>query len=63
MVRRIVQVILAGLDRRRFPWVAEGREASDVERNAAIMASAALIAMRKRKHPGEAKRRTNKKAA
>ena len=47
MVRRIVQVILAGLDRRRFPWVAEGREASDAERNAAVIASAALIAMRK----------------
>jgi hypothetical protein len=47
MVRRIVQVILAGLDRRRFPWVAEGREASDAERSAAIIASAALIAMRK----------------
>src|SRR6185295_7736132 len=47
MVRRIVQVILAGLDRRRFPWVAESREASDAERNAAVIASAALIAMRR----------------
>jgi hypothetical protein len=47
MVRRIVQVILAGLDRRRFPWVADGREASEAERNAAVIASAALIAMRR----------------
>jgi hypothetical protein len=47
MVRRIVQVILAGLDRRRFPWVAEAREASDAERNAAVIASTALIAMRR----------------
>ena len=47
MVRRIVQVVLAGLDRRRFPWVAEGREPTEAERNAAVLASAALMAMRK----------------
>jgi hypothetical protein len=47
MVRRIVQVILAGLDRRRFPWVAERREPTEAERHAAVLASAALMAMRK----------------
>jgi hypothetical protein len=47
MVRRIVQVVLAGLDRRRFPWVAERREPTESERNAAVLASAALMAMRK----------------
>jgi hypothetical protein len=47
MVRRIVDVILAGLDRRRFPWVAERREPTEPERNAAVLASAALMAMRK----------------
>lgn len=47
MVRRIVQVVLAGLDRRRFPWVMERREPTEAERNAAVLASAALMAMRK----------------
>jgi hypothetical protein len=47
MVQRIVQVIKDGLDRRRFPWVSEGREPSEAERDAAILASAALIAMRR----------------
>lgn len=47
MVRRIVDVILAGLDRRRFPWIAERREPTEPERNAAVLASAALMAMRK----------------
>jgi hypothetical protein len=47
MVQRIIQVILDGLDRRRFPWVAEGREATAAEREAAILATAALIATRR----------------
>jgi hypothetical protein len=47
MVGRIVQVIMDGLDRRRFPWVMEGREATAPEREAAILATAALIAMRR----------------
>lgn len=57
MVRRIVDVVLAGLDRRRFPWVAEGREPLEAERNAAVLASAALMAMRKL----ETSRRTSEK--
>lgn len=44
VVRRLVQAILSGLDRRRFPWVSEGREPTDAEKHAAIIASAALIA-------------------
>lgn len=47
MVGRIIQVVLDGLDRRRFPWVAEGREAAAHEREAAILATAALIATRR----------------
>jgi hypothetical protein len=44
MAERIVDTVLLGLDRRRFPWVAEEREATDTERASAVLASAALIA-------------------
>jgi len=44
MVRRIVAVVRAGLDRRRFPWVIEGREPTESERSGAVLASAVLIA-------------------
>ncbi len=44
MVRRIIDVVLQAVDRRRFPWVRENREPSEVERNAAVLASAALMA-------------------
>ncbi len=44
MVRRIIEVVRAGLDRRRFPWVAEAREPTEPERSGAVLASAALIA-------------------
>jgi XamI restriction endonuclease len=44
MVKRIIDVISAGLDRRRFPWVAERREPGEAERAAAVLASAALMA-------------------
>jgi len=44
MVRRIVEVVRAGLDRRRFPWVSDGREPTEAERSGAILASAVLIA-------------------
>lgn len=47
MVARIRQVVLDGLDRRRFPWVIEGREPTEAERVAAVIASAALIATRR----------------
>jgi hypothetical protein len=44
MVRRIIEVVRIGLDRRRFPWVMEGREPTEQERGAAVLASAALMA-------------------
>ena len=47
MAKRVVETVLLGLDRRRFPWVAEDREPTDQEREAAALASAALIASRR----------------
>jgi len=44
LVQRIVRVVLMGLDRMRFPWVREGREPTEAEKHAAIIASAALMA-------------------
>jgi len=44
VMQRIVDTIRATLDRRRFPWVGENRLPSEVEKQAAIMASAALMA-------------------
>lgn len=44
MAKRVVQVVRVGLDRRRFPWVSENREPTEAERDAAVLASAALMA-------------------
>ena len=41
---RIVDSVLAGIDRRRFAWVVEGRDPSEGERQAAVLASATLMA-------------------
>lgn len=41
---RVIETVVATLDRRRFPWVVEEREPTEAERNAAIIASAALAA-------------------
>ncbi len=46
--RSVVRTVLAGLDRRRFPWVSEDREPSEAERETSIVASAALIASQRR---------------
>src|ERR1700691_948274 len=46
MVRRIVEIVRMGLDRRRFPWIPENREPTAEERAAAVLASAALMAPR-----------------
>jgi len=46
MVRRIVDIVRMGLDRRRFPWISESREPTAEERAAAVLASAALMAAR-----------------
>jgi hypothetical protein len=45
--RRVFQTVLLGLDRRRFPWVADKREPTEPEKSAAVSASAALIATQK----------------
>jgi len=62
MARRVVEVVRLGLDRRRFVWVSEGREPSEAERGAAILASAALLATRKvgtdRRHRGKQEQET-----
>ena len=44
-VRRLVETVLLVVDRRRFAWVREKREPTEAERGAAIMASAALMAV------------------
>lgn len=44
MVERIVDTVLLGLDRHRFPWVSEGREPTETEREVAVISTAALIA-------------------
>ena len=44
LVQRLIDTVMLGLDRRRFPWVGEGREPREDEKRAAILASAALIA-------------------
>jgi XamI restriction endonuclease len=44
MARRVIETVLIGLDRQRFPWVIEGREPDANEREAATLASAALMA-------------------
>lgn len=43
-VAAIVQVIRDGMDRQRFAWVSDGREPDEAERQAAVIATAALIA-------------------
>lgn len=44
VVQRLIGVVKLVLDRRRFAWVVEDREPTEAERNAAIVASAALMA-------------------
>lgn len=41
---RVVDVVMLGLDRNRFPWVGESRTPTDFERLAAVISTAALIA-------------------
>lgn len=54
LVQRLIAVVRQVLDRRRFAWVVENREPTEAERNAAIMASAALMAASR----AQTKRRT-----
>jgi hypothetical protein len=46
MARRVMEVVLAGVDRGRFPWITENREPTEAERQAAVIATAALLAQR-----------------
>lgn len=41
---RVIDTILAGLDRNRFPWVSEDRNPTAAEREVAVISTAALIA-------------------
>ncbi|HEX7377136.1 MAG TPA: XamI family restriction endonuclease [Pirellulales bacterium] len=58
VVARVVEVVLMGLDRRRFPWIKEGREPSEAERQAAVLASTAMMAAQRvgTKRRGEGKK-------
>lgn len=59
MAGRVVGTVLLGLDGERFPWVAQARRATEGERKAAVVATAALIATQKVQtdRRNEAKRR------
>lgn len=48
LAQRIIDTVLLGLDRRRFPWMTPNapRTATEAERAAAVLASAALLATR-----------------
>lgn len=46
MARRVIEVVLLGVDRGRFPWLAENREPTEAERQVAVVATAALLAQR-----------------
>jgi hypothetical protein len=43
-VKRLIEIVHLVLDRRRFSWVLENREPTEAERDAAVTASAALMA-------------------
>lgn len=47
LAKRIIDTVMLGLDRRRFPWLQDGREAQEGERASAVLASAALLATTK----------------
>jgi hypothetical protein len=44
LARAIVDMIMLGLDRQRFPWLIEEREPTSAERESAVVATAALMA-------------------
>ena len=47
MARRVIETVLLGLDRQRFPWVGEDREPTETEKAVAIISTAALVAARR----------------
>jgi len=58
LVDKVIDLILLALDRRRFLWLSEGREPSEAESKAAVIASAALIANQRQ---GTARRHESKR--
>lgn len=44
LAKGVFEILRTLIDRRRFPWISEGREPSDRERAAGVLASAALMA-------------------
>lgn len=57
--KRVIATVLLALDRHRFPWVGENREATEAERATAVVSTTALIAAQK----VQTKRRTSAKNA
>lgn len=57
VVQRLTEVVRHVFDRRRFPWIVEKREPTESERDAAVLASAALMAVSRT----QTKRRTEGK--
>ncbi len=47
LAKTLVETVFLGLDRGRFPWLGENREAVEAERAAAALATAALLATRR----------------
>jgi hypothetical protein len=47
LAQRAIDLIMNGLDQRRFPWVRDGRDPTEAEKLAAVIASAALLAYRR----------------
>jgi hypothetical protein len=47
MARQVIETVMLGLDRNRFPWVGEDREPTEAEKVVAAVATAALIAQRR----------------
>jgi len=47
LVRRVIDLVVIALDRRRFPWLAQNREPTESERLAAIIGSTSLLATSK----------------
>lgn len=57
LAKGIIDLIVNGLDQRRFPWVRDGNEPTEAEKLAAVIASSALLANRRvatnRRHNGK----------
>ena len=59
----MVETVLAGLDRRRFPWVGEGREPHEDEKAAAALATASLMATERVRTSGATRPGWSRRAA